>query len=241
MKKHNFLFTSAVLTLLAVLPLAASAHQRRVYQIGGKDYTFIVGFLNEPVSVDDKAGVDLTVLLGNGAPTMGPDGDMDGPPAATKPTEGLDKTLKVEVSAGSEKKVFDFAPAWGMPGHYRAIFYPSMATTYTFRIFGKIENTSVDVSFPCNASEQAPADDMNMVKISDGVMQKLKSGAFGCPAPKTDEVFPAQQVTLAGLGRQVQDLGTVVATSDMKGMIGIVLGALGLIAGLGAWVKRGRE
>lgn len=241
MKKYNFLFASTAVSVLTLLPFVTSAHERRVYEIGGKDYTFVVGFLNEPVIVDDKAGVDLTVLLGNGAPTMGPDDDMDGPPAATKPVDGLDKTLKVEVSAGSEKKVFDVAPAYGSPGHYRAIFYPSVATTYTFRIFGKIDNTPVDLSFPCNASEQAPADNMNMVKVSDSVMQKLKSGAFGCPAPKTDEVFPAQKVTLTSLDQQTQELGASVAASETKGMIGIVLGALGLVAGIGALMKRGKN
>lgn len=240
MRKYNFLSLFAVLALCAALPLAASAHERRVYQIGGKDYTFVVGFLNEPVSVDDKAGVDLSVMLGNGAPTMSQDGGMDGPPAATKPMEGLDKTLKVEISAGSEKKVFDFAPAYGALGHYRAIFYPSIATAYTFRIFGKIDNTQIDLLFSCNVSGQAPASDSAMVQVSEGVMQKSKSGAFGCPAPKIDEIFPAQKVTLAGLDQQTQELATATATADMKGVIGIVLGGLGLVMGLSARMKMRR-
>ncbi len=241
MKKYNFLFASGVLTLAALLPFLASAHERRVYQIGTKDYTFVVGFLNEPVSVDDKAGVDLSVMLGNGAPTMGPDGDMDGPPVATKPAEGLDKNLKVEVSAGSEKKVFSLTSVWGMPGHYRALFYPSVATTYMFRIFGAIDSTPIDLSFSCNASDQAPADDSSIKKVSEGVMQKLKSGAFGCPGSKTDQVFPAQSVTLASVDQKVQEASTAAAASDTKGMTGIILGVLGFIAGVGAWIKRGKN
>lgn len=240
MKKHNFLFASTAFALLAVLPFAASAHERRVYQIGAKNYTFVVGFLNEPANVDDKAGVDLLVMLGNGASTIGPDGDMDGPPLATKPVDGLDKTLKVEISAGSEKKVFDFAPAYGAPGHYRAIFYPSVATTYTFRIFGTIDNTAVDFSFPCNASGQAPEDDMHMMKMSDSVMQKVKSGQFGCPSPKTDEVFPVPKVTLADLDQQVQEVSAAAASYDVKSTVGMVFGALGLVVALGVWIRRGK-
>lgn len=241
MKKHNFLFASTACVLVVLVPFFASAHERRVYQIGTKDYTFIVGFLNEPVSVDDKSGVELSVMLGNGAPTMGPDGDMDGPPAATKPAEGLDKNLKVEVSAGSEKRVFSLTSIRGMPGHYRTLFYPSVATTYIFRIFGAIDTTPIDLSFSCNASGQAPADDSSMTKISEGVMQKLKSGAFGCPGSKADQVFPAQNVTLASVDQKVQEASTAVAASDTKGMTGIVLGALGLIAGVGAWIRRGKN
>ncbi len=230
MKKISSLTGAAVALIIVATPLLAYAHERRVYQIGAKDYTFVVGFLNEPVVVDDKAGVDLSVMLGNGAPMMGLDGDMDGSPAVTDPATGLEKDLKVEVSAGSEKKVFDFAPAYGAPGHYRAIFYPSIATTYTFRIFGTIHNVPVDVSFSCNASGQAPADNMQAVKISDGVTQKMSSGAFGCPSPKSDHVFPAPQATLASLDQKVMDGST-------KGTVAIVISLVGLVAGMGAILR----
>ncbi len=230
MKKFFSLSGAAIALMIVTAPLLAYAHERRVYQIGGKDYTFVVGFLNEPTSVDDKSGVDLSVMLGNGAPTMGPDGDMDGPPAATDPATGLEKDLKAEVSAGSEKKVFDFAPAYGAPGHYRAIFYPSVATTYTFRIFGAINKVPVDISWGCNSSGQAPADNMQAVKISDGVTQKLTSGAFGCPSAKTDQVFPAPQATLASLDQKVADGST-------KGTVAIVISLVGLVAGMGTMLR----
>lgn len=37
------------------------AHQKQLYTIGNDRYLFAAGFLNEPVYVDDKSGVDLFV------------------------------------------------------------------------------------------------------------------------------------------------------------------------------------
>lgn len=240
MKKIFFVSSLTIMALLVLVsPYGAFAHERRVYQISVQDYTFVVGFLNEPVVVDDKSGVELSVMLGNGAPTMGSDGDMDGPPANTTPTSGLEKTLKIELSAGSEKKILDLAPAYGAPGHYSAVFYPSAETTYTFRIFGTINNVSVDVAFPCNAGGEVK-EDMTATKISDKVVQKFKTGGFGCPVSKMDRVFPAPTVSLDTLDQKVAAIGSAAAGAGSKGTIAIILGLAGLLAGAGAWLRRSR-
>ena len=237
MQKSYYFFPTIALTLfLAASVQIASAHERRVYRVGANDYTFVVGFVNEPVNIDDKSGVDLAVSLGSGAPTMGPDGDMDGPPRATTPVTGLEKTLKVEIGAGNEKKVLGLAPVRGAPGHYSAVFYPSIETTYTFRVFGTIGTTPVAVSFPCNASDQAPTTDSTMKKISEGLMQKSASGAFGCPVSRIERTFPTPPVTLSELDQKVRALEGAVG-SDLKGVAGMILGALGLAVGIGAWQK----
>lgn len=36
-------------------------HQKQLYTIGNNKYLFAAGFLNEPVYLDDKSGVDLYV------------------------------------------------------------------------------------------------------------------------------------------------------------------------------------
>ena len=41
------------------------AHQRALFNIDGKDYLFVIGSLNEPVSVDDKTGVDFRAIWPN--------------------------------------------------------------------------------------------------------------------------------------------------------------------------------
>lgn len=247
MKKYTFFlpFAVAAATVMAS-PLIASAHERRVYRVGDKMYSLEVGFLNEPVRTDDKSGVDITVTYGTSA--MGADEDAGGgmamPAAAFKPVEGLDKTLKVEISAGTEKKVMDVTPKWGSPGAYQAVFYPSMQATYGFRIFGMIDNVPVNLAYSCNPSSQS-VEDKNSVNISDNVVQKYKAGGFGCPGSRTEVTFPAQKVSVAELDQKVQsaeasaaDARTSAGTAGSMGMVGIILGATGLIAGVVALMRR---
>ena len=77
------------------------AHQRQLFNIGGKDYLLVVGSQNEPVFVDDKSGVDFFAY------TPAPKDPMNSQANGTKHVDGLDKTLKVEVTAGAKKKVFN--------------------------------------------------------------------------------------------------------------------------------------
>lgn len=240
MKKYlSASVVSIVMVSLTLTTNFAFAHERRTYQIGSQTYNFVVGFLNEPVHVGDKTGVDLTVNTG-GMPTMGPDGDMDGPPTNSVNITGLEKTLKVEISAGSDKKTFDLAPQWGNPGHYQAVFYPTVQTAYSFRIFGTINKVPVDIAFGCNTSDQAPADDKSMVKISTGVTQMSKSGAFGCPAPLSDVEFPTPKASLDNLDKKTQNLEGTIGSASSEAMAGIIFGLLGLVAGVGAWMKRSK-
>jgi hypothetical protein len=62
---HSISFVLGVIALVMLLtflmyskPLA-SAHQKQLYTIGKNQYLFVAGFLNEPVYVDDKSGVDF--------------------------------------------------------------------------------------------------------------------------------------------------------------------------------------
>jgi len=102
------------LGLSTFIPFVASAHEHGTYQIGKNYYQIVIGLLNEPVAVDDKTGVDLTVSkCFNSAcmAKMSADGDMDGP--AGTPVTGLDQTLKVELQAGGQTKQFALNPQYG--------------------------------------------------------------------------------------------------------------------------------
>ena len=86
--------TIGIISVLSMLiPVVASAHAHASYQIGGKQYDIVIGSLNEPIVVDDKTGLELTVTSG-GRMEMAEDGDME--PAGGKPATGLEKDLKVE-------------------------------------------------------------------------------------------------------------------------------------------------
>jgi hypothetical protein len=99
--------------------------------------------------------------------------------------------LKVEISAGPNKKVFDFEPAFRDPGHYNAAFYPDVQTTYQYRLTGTVNNTPIDLPFVCTTgpAEGKPGDN-STVKISNGVERKGMAGGFGCPESRSEVAFP---------------------------------------------------
>ena len=173
------------LAILAGLTGPALAHQRQWLQVGQADYLLVVGSLDEPVFTGDKSGVDLTVLMPD------PANPMDSRSEKAKPVEGLEKTLKVEVKAGPHARVFEFEPRFRMPGRYDAVFYPTVATTYTYRVFGTIGGAPFDVTFTCNPAGHAPAaEDRSVVKVSADVTRKGVTGSFGCPRARSEAEFP---------------------------------------------------
>jgi hypothetical protein len=105
--------------------------------------------------------------------------------------EGLDKTLKVEVKAGPASRNFDLQPAFRAPGRYEAFFFPTVATTYTFRVFGTVNQVPVDLTFSCNPTGHvAAAEDRSVVRLSATVTRKGQLGSFGCPEARTEAEFP---------------------------------------------------
>lgn len=204
---------TAATAAISVLPLVASAHQHAEYEIGGKTYEFVVGSLNEPVAVDDKTGVELRVA-------------QEGAGGATTPVSGLESTLKVELIAGSSKKTFDLSPVYNTPGAYAAKYYPTKATTISYRFFGTINETPVDLTFTCRA-EGAEAAEEGEKQISEGVTQVMKSGGFGCPSEKVSLGFPEESASVA-------DLADKTNSTRSLAVAGLALAAIALaLAGAG--------
>ena len=188
-KRKNILIFGAIgaaaLLIFSLNSQIVLAHQRELFNIGGKDYLLVVGSQNEPVFVDDKSGVEFFAY------TPDPKNPMNSRANDTKPIEGFEKTLKVEVTAGDKKRVFNLEPAFRDPGHYNAPFYPTVQTTYQYRIFGNIDNTNVSLPFTCPFGhvEQTKSDN-STVKISDGVERKGILGGFSCPEFRDKVAFP---------------------------------------------------
>lgn len=228
----------AVLTALA--PFNSSAHERQVIRIGTTDYLWVVGSLNEPVAVDDKTGVDLRISITD------PANPSDSASSQIKPVEGLDKTLKVEISAGDKKKTFDLVPAFRDPGAYRAPFYPTVQTTFSYRFFGTINSSPVDVTFSCNpAGHPQTTEDRTSLSLGQEVMRTFKAGSFGCPAAKGELGFPEPAHTLQDLktAHTALDarLSDLAPTSRNFTLLAIAVGLLGLIAGVSAWTRTRRK
>jgi hypothetical protein len=114
---------AAVLTSLVGIG-AAMAHESR--EVGA--YTFVVGFLDEPVYSGDKSGLDLRVSQGE------------------EPVEGVEETLTATVTFGSETRDLEISAVFGQPGAYRSVFFPTAAGPYTFRITGTVDGTQIDES-----------------------------------------------------------------------------------------------
>jgi hypothetical protein len=165
------------------------AHESRLYNIGNKDYWITVGSIGEPVYVDDKSGAEAFIR------TADPSNPLDRNANGTEMIEGLERDLKFEVSAGDKKKIFEIEPAFDDPGHYEAFFYPTIETTYNYRLFGTINNVTVNFDFQCQTTEGEGNQDNSTKQISEGVVQKAQRGGFGCITSRTDVSFPEPYVS----------------------------------------------
>jgi hypothetical protein len=192
---------SRVLAALAAFAIVVSSfginsnvalgHERRV--VG--PYTFVVGWLNEPAYVNAINSLDLTVTETNGG----------------KAIEGLDKTLKADLTFGgiTSAQPLTLAARFGMPGHYSGYVLPTRVGDYTFRITGTVGATNVDEKF-----ESGP-------------------GRFGSIESTDPLQYPQKLVSNTDLAARLDQLQTLV-------IAGIVLGGLALLASAAGLVMRRR-
>jgi hypothetical protein len=118
--------TVLAIALVALATGTAFAHEER--DVG--DHTFAVGFIDEPVFVGQKSGLEFFVSH---------DGE--------EPVEGLEETLQAQVTYGSQTRDLEISPRFGEPGAYESVFFPTAAGPYTFRIYGEVEGEPFDESF----------------------------------------------------------------------------------------------
>ena len=142
----------------------ASAHEHR--DVG--NYTLVVGFLNEPAIANEPNGLSLRVETRAAAdaatPSASPAAGDDDDAATGAPVAGLANTLQAEVKFGSQTQQLDLEPAFGQPGAYEAHFIPTAEGAYSFHIFGTIEGATVDETFtsgPDTFDEVAARSTMN--------------------------------------------------------------------------------
>ena len=180
----RFCGMACAVAALALWGTLAVAHERQLVQIGTSDYLLVVGFLSEPVYTGDRSGLDLRIVLPD------PSNPLDARAPEVKPVDNLDKTLKVEVKAGPHVRVFDLRPTYGAPGRYEVVFYPTVATTYSFRLFGTLDKVPVDLTFACNPLGHVSVEDKNLVKLTEQITRKALIGSFGCPTARGDVEFP---------------------------------------------------
>lgn len=119
----------SAVTVAALFSLLAAgttlAHESR--DVG--DYTIVVGFIDEPVYVGQKSGLEFFVDKGD------------------TPVEGLEQTLKAEVIYQDQHRDLPIEARFGTDGAYQSVFFPTAAGPYTFHISGTINDQAIDESF----------------------------------------------------------------------------------------------
>lgn len=176
-----------VATSLAVISAGTTlAHEQR--EVG--DYTVTVGFIDEPVYIGSRSGLELRVTR----------------TADEQPVEGLETSLAATVTQGDATRDLVLSPRFGQPGWYQSFFIPTVAGAYSFHVTGEIEGTAVDETFSTGPD-------------TFGEPQALAAAQFPVQ-------FPGQAELVDDAERGAEAAGQVT--------IALILGGLGLVAGLAA-------
>ena len=189
-------------TVLVAAP-TASAHERR--QVG--EYAFVVGWGTEPGFANQPNGPEVTITKGQKEDPV---------------VEGVE--LTVDVTFGEATTMYEMEPGFivgvfGEPGNYSSDLVPTRAGTYEFHIYGTVEGTEVDETFTSGpetfndiedpAEFAFPQADPNNSQLASRVQQE------------------SQRV--AALESETKD---DVAAARIFGVVGLIVGAVGLVAAL---------
>jgi len=215
--------SAVVVAMLAFAADPASAHEER--DVG--TYVFAVGFGQEPAYAGQPNSVQL-LLHQNG-----------------KPVNDLGDTLSVTVGFGDQTLDLSIVPDFeigesGTPGDYRAWFIPTRAGHYTFHFTGSIGSQKVDETFTSGpktfddvvspTDAEFPVADPTNGELADRITREI---------PRLDTAIADAKSAALGSSSSASDDAKSAKT---LGIIGIVVGGLGLIAGIsGLSVTRRRR
>lgn len=204
---RNIKFTLAALAAVAVLVMsigAASAHEHRA--VG--EYEITIGFLNEPAIVEEPNGLDLRVQK------VGEQhGTAEGEGHEGTPVEGLEKTLKGEVTFGGQTMPLEIKTVFNEPGSYKSDFIPTAEGAYTYHIFGTINGQPIDEKFTSSPT------------------------TFSEVGSRTAISFPNKVESIGTVEQSAANASAAAETAKMYGLAGLGVGVLGLIVGIAAMMS----
>jgi hypothetical protein len=206
-----------ILTMLFLLAAPAAAHEDR--DVG--PFALAVGFGQEPAYAGQPNSVQL--LLSRGG----------------KPITDLGDTLSVTVAFGDQSKDVSVEPffeigEFGTPGDYRAWFIPTRAGQYSFHFTGTIRGTKIDETF---TSGPKTFDDVVNSTDAEFPVQDPTNGELG---DRIDREIPRLEASIAGVKTSAASAADDTNSARTLALVGVDLGALGLIAAIAA-IAMGRR
>ena len=204
-----------MLTMFVLLAGPAAAHEER--HVG--DFDLVVGFGEEPAYAGQPNSVLL--LLSRGG----------------QPVTDLTDTLSVTVGFGDQSEDLSVEPffevgEFGTPGDYRAWFIPTRAGKYSFHFTGTIHGTKIDETFTSGpktfgdvenpTDAEFPVQDPTNGELSDRIAREIPRLEASITDAKTS------------IDRSVESAVDDVSSARTLALVGVALGALGLIAAIAA-------
>ncbi len=197
-----------VVTVLCALVLsaAAPAFAHEVRKVG--KYEFTVGWGEEPAYAGFKNSVQFILkdAKGNAVTDLG-------------------DTLKVTVVFSGQTKTYPLEPTFdpdtglGTPGDYRAWLIPTRPGNYTFHFTGSIHGQKVDQSFTSSPTTFDPVTDPASVQ-------------FPVQDPSAGQLNTLVNQQGARLSADVKKAKDNASTATVLAIVGLVLGAGGVVTGL---------
>jgi hypothetical protein len=141
----------------------------------------------------------------------------------------LGDTLKVEVGyQGQTLPALTMQPnfevgEFGIPGDYRAFFFPTRPGSYSFHLTGTIKGQKIDETFTSGPSKFSDVDDPSAVEFP------VKDPTTGQLAERLDRELPRVTATAQAQATTARDRADSART---LALIGILVGGVGLAAGV---------
>jgi hypothetical protein len=195
--------------LVPLLAVPASAHGEHKVD----KYTFVVGFGTEPGYAGVTNSVQL-IISNNGKPVT----DAKG--------------LKVAVSTGdAEPKEMALEPyfgeGWGEQGDYRAFFIPTAPGAYTFKVTGTLGGKKIDRSYT------SAKDGFDEITDPAQVQYPVQEPTGSQLTTRLERESARLNSALAAERQEADDQ---VADARRLATIGLIVGALGLLAAVAVGV-----
>ena len=206
--KLGVLLAFALMGVIAVTTSPALAHEER--DVG--PFHLAVGFGDEPAYAGQENSVQMFLH-----------------DAKDNPVVDLGDTLKVEVGyQGQTLPALTMQPnfevgEFGIPGDYRAFFFPTRPGSYSFHFTGTINGQKIDETFTSGQSTFSDVDDPSAVEFP------VKDPTTGQLAERLDRELPRVTATAQAQATAARDRADGART---LALVGILVGGVGLVAGV---------